>query len=303
MSSLNKRSSDSLPATNVQSDIAYEPNNTTAPLEKIKVLLNNEVIECSIGDYIFGVVAAEMPALYEKEALKAQAVAAYTFACYRIKNNTASNYDISAEPETAQCFITRQEAAKRWGENAQEYTTKLDECISAVLGQKLTYNNQIILAAYHAISSGTTNSCKDVWGNDVPYLQSVESLDDLQADNYLTEVILTTDELVDKLDEFCAPSGNPQEYFSNVEKADSGYIKSIKYCGTVLTGSDIRSALELRSCNFEIDFSNDAFKFTVKGYGHGVGMSQTGANAMAKRGNSYEEILLYYYPGTKLEKI
>ncbi len=302
LSSLKNQSGDSLPTANIQSGVTYESNANDISLQKIKVLKDGDVIEYTVNDYIFGVVAAEMPALYEEEALKAQTVAAYTFACYKKETDKNQDYDISAEAETAQCFITRQEAATRWGEKAQEYTSKLDSCISSVLGETLTYENKIIFAAYHAISPGVTNSCLDVWGKDLPYLQSVNSSDDCLADNYLTEVTFTTDEIAEKLKSFNDAAGEPQDYFTDLNKSNNGYVKTLKYCGKEITGSEIRSALNLRSCNFEITFSDNLFKFTVKGYGHGVGMSQTGANAMAKKGYNYQEILLYYYPQTKLQK-
>ena len=292
----------SLPASNAQSSVPYETLTDNTPIEKIKVLKNGEVLEFSLKDYLFGVVAAEMPALYEEEALKAQTVAAYTFVCYKKSYNSNLDYDISAEAETAQCFITRQETAARWGDKADEYASKLDRCISAVMGQFITHNNQIILAAYHALSAGKTNSCQDVWNKDLPYLQSVDSSSDTLAENFLTTVTLTVDEISEKLKSFSAPSSEPQNYFTDILKTDNGYVKSLKYCNKELSGNDLRNALNLRSCHFEIAFLENVFTFTVKGYGHGVGMSQTGANALAKQGKNYEEILLYYYPNTVLQK-
>lgn len=302
LSALKNSQSSATPITNSQSDVPYEKPNGNIKLEKIKVLKDGEIWEYSINDYLFGVLAAEMPALYEEEALKAQTVAAYTFACYKKSTGDTQDYDISSEPETAQCFITRTEACARWGTKAQEYTSKLDRCIASVLGQRITYDNQPIFAAYHAISAGTTNSCKDVWGTDLPYLISVSSTDDALADNYLTEVTFTPAELTEKLKDFHIAENLSQDCFGEIFKNGGGYVTSLKYCGKEITGSEIRKALDLRSCCFEISFEDNLFKFTVKGYGHGVGMSQTGANAMAKQGKTYEEILLHYYPNTVLQK-
>ncbi len=295
-------SDDPLPTAKPQADIAYEKQNNNIGFEKIKVLKDGAVAEYSAKDYIFGVVAAEMPALYHEEALKAQAVAAYTFACYRKTNNTNTKYDITADGDTAQCFITREEAASRWGEKADEYTQKIDSCIAAVQGEVLTFEGAPIFAAYHAISSGKTNSCADVWGSDLPYLKSASSSGDMLADGYLSEAIFTADELAEKLKGIKTASGEPQNYFTDMKTTDSGYVKSITYCGKEISGAQVCKLTGLRSSNFEVTFADGNFKFTVKGYGHGVGMSQTGADYMAKQGSAYQEILLHYYSGATLQK-
>lgn len=302
LSSLSKVKNTALPTAKPQNNIAYENKNQNIGFETIRVLKDGSVLEVAVKDYIFGVVAAEMPALYENEALKAQAVAAYTFACYRLQNNTDAEYDITADGETAQCFITREEAAARWSEKTDEYTKKLDSCITAVEDQWLSYNGAPIFAAYHAISSGTTNACADVWGKDLPYLNEVESLGDQLANGFLSEAAFTTDELCEKLKDIASPAGEPQNYFTDINTTENGYVKSITYCGKQTTGSAICKAMGLRSSNFKISFADGSFTFTVKGYGHGVGMSQTGANYMAEQGSSYEEILLHYYKGATLEK-
>lgn len=302
LSSLSKAQSIALPTAKPQADVAYENQSQDMGFEKIRVLKDGAVTEVTAKDYIFGVVAAEMPALYESEALKAQAVAAYTFACYRIQNNTNTEYDISADPETAQCFITREEASARWGDKADEYAKKIDDCIAAVQGELLVYEKKPIFAAYHAISSGKTNSCLDVWGNDLPYLKSVISAGDSLADKFLSEVAFTADELAEKLKSIATPEGEPQNYFTDVKTTDNGYVKNLTFCGKQVSGSQISEILDLRSANFEISFADGKFTFSVKGYGHGVGMSQTGADYMAKQGSNYREILLHYYNGATLEK-
>lgn len=302
LSSLSKADSDALPTAKPQNDVVYKKQNGDVGFEKIKVLKDGEIIEYSANDYIFGVVAAEMPALYEAEALKAQAVAAYTFACYRMQNNTNAEYDISADSDTAQCFITREESAARWGEKADEYAKKIDDCITAVQGEFLAYDGEPIFAAYHAISPGTTNSCADVWGSNLSYLKSVNSAGDSLADGYLSVATFTADELAEKLKTITSPEVEPQDYFTDIKTTDNGYVKEITYCGTDTTGTQIAELLELRSANFTVSFTDDNFTFTVKGYGHGVGMSQTGADYMAKQGSNYEEILSHYYDGATLQK-
>lgn len=287
-----------------KSDVAYKQDTakTTIGFDEIKVLKDDKVLQLSTKDYIFGVVAAEMPALYHEEALKAQAVAAYTFACYQKANNTNTKYDISADPKTAQCFITRDEAKAKWGEKADEYEQKIDNCISEVKNQWLSFEGKPIFAAYHAISSGVTNSSADVWGKDLAYLKSVDSIGDRLANKYLSEAVFSAEELAKKLKDINKPSGEAQNYFSDIITTDSGYVKEITYCKKQTTGAVISDALGLRSSNFEVSFADGNFKFTVKGYGHGVGMSQTGADYMAQQGSSYKEILLHYYSGAVLEK-
>lgn len=301
LAALNTDAGASISIATPQDNILYEKDDSSKEIEKIKVLKDGEIYEYGMSDYIFGVVAAEMPALYEKEALKAQAVAAYTFALYK-KDAANGDYDITSDPETAQCFITREEAAERWGENTEEYTQKIDGCIAEVIGQTITYDNKPIFAAFHAISSGTTNNCVDVWGSDLPYLKSVDSVGDCLADGYLSEVTFTAEELAEKLKSVTASTGEAKNYFSDIKSVDNGYVKEINYCGKTVSGFEICKLLGLRSANFEIEFADGVFTFNVKGYGHGVGMSQTGADYMAKQGSSYEEILLHYYDGAKLQK-
>ncbi len=271
--------------------------------EDFNILIDGNTQKISARDYVFGVVAAEMPAMYEKEALKAQAVAAYTFACYRKAVREGEEYDLTNNPETDQCYITREAAKERWGEAHEEYAAKIDECIDEVLGTLVTYNGETAQTVYHAISPGVTVSCKDVWGSAVPYLTSVESMGDKLSDGYLSEAVFTADELSAALKSIAEPSGEPQNYFSNITTAESGRVTSIDYCGKSVGGGELAKALSLRSANFSVEYKDGSFIFSVKGYGHGVGMSQNGANYMAKQGSSYEEILLHYYQGATLEKI
>lgn len=302
LSALSKSPITAVPTIKPQYDEPYQDQNTEFKFEEIKVLKDGVVTPYSTKDYLFGVIAAEMPALYETEAIKAQVVAAYTFACYRMLGQTDSNYDITADGETAQCFITREEAAARWGEKAAEYTKKIDDCIDSVAGYTLIYNGEVIFAAYHAISPGVTNSCLDVWEKDIPYLISVSSDGDKFVDNYLSEVTFTSTEIAEKLKSINTVTGEAQNYFSNIVATNTDYVKEINFCGKTITGAQLREALNLRSSNFTVSYADNKFIFTVKGYGHGVGMSQTGANYMAKQGKTFEEILLHYYNGATLQK-
>lgn len=302
LSALSKSPSTAVPTVKPQYNEPYQDPTAEFKFEEIKVLKDGVVTPYSTKDYLFGVIAAEMPALYETEAIKAQAVAAYTFACYRMLGHTDTDYDITADGDTAQCFITREEAAARWGEKAAEYTKKIDDCIDSVAGYTLIYNGEVIFAAYHAISPGVTNSCLDVWGKDIPYLISVNSDGDKLADNYSSEATFTSAEITERFKSINAASGEVQNYFSNIVTTDTGYVKEINFCGKTITGAQVRETLNLRSSNFTVSYNDDKFTFTAKGYGHGVGMSQTGANYMAKQGKTFEEILLHYYSGATLHK-
>ena len=257
-------------------------------------------------DYVFGVVAAEIPATYETEAIKAQAVAAYTYAVFKKNEAKITNreYDLSDSGENSQCYITKEQAAEKWGEKAKENEEKLLSAIKSVLGQTIIYDGEPILAVYHAVSSGKTENASDIWGGNYPYLKSVDSVNDLLNPDYLSTVSLPTAELTNALNKAnITVSGEAASWFGEAVRTSNGAIKQINICGNAISGDSLRQALGLRSNNFEISLEGDTFTFTVKGYGHGVGMSQYGANRMALQGSSYTEILSAYYTGCKLGKI
>lgn len=261
-----------------------------------------KITEISREDYIFGVVAAEMPASYEAEALKAQAVAAYTYACYYRNANQNGEYDLSTDYTVSQCYITRDEAKEKWGSKADEYTEKIESAVKAVGSSKLKYNGEIILAVYHAISAGKTESCSNVWGKNYPYLKSVDSSFDKNAEKYEQKTEFAESELKEKFGDSIKWSGKPENYFGKTTLTDAGYVKEITICDKKTDGTDVRNHLDLRSACFKVDYENGKFVFTTYGYGHGVGMSQNGANALAKQGKSCEEILLHYYSGCELSE-
>ena len=258
-----------------------------------------EITEINREDYIFGVIAAEMPALYEEEALKAQSVAAYTYACYYRELNKNENYDLSTDPSVSQCYITKEEARKKWGDKADEYTEKLEKVIADTAGYTVKYDGKIILAVYHAIAAGKTEESGNVWGRSYPYLKSVDSSLDKESPNYTQTVSFSEAELK-KLLNGVKFSGKCENYFTAPVKYPSGYVKEIKVCGTAVSGTNIRNCLDLRSACFDVVYENGMFKFTTYGYGHGVGLSQNGANALAKEGKDFKEILMHYYTGCQV---
>lgn len=267
------------------------------------------IITVSNSDFLPGAIAVEMPLSYPEEALKAQAVAAYTYySRLREQNRTSktpSPYDFSANVKNWKVYVTSEEMENRWGDNFQEYYTKLTDIANSVKDEALYYDGELALCTYYAISSGKTEACEEVWGGEYDYLIPVDSSGDIYAEGYETTVTVSPEEVKaaakQKWPE--ADLSIPvQNWFGETEKTSSGTVQTILLGGEKAKGEDIRIAFGLRSANFEIAYDNGNFIFTVKGYGHGVGMSQTGACYMAKQGSSYQEILQWYYPGTELLK-
>lgn len=267
--------------------------------------------EISAEDYIVGAVCAEMPATFEKEALKAQAVAAHTYA-ERQKAKALASPDselcgayFSNDSEKYQAFFTENQAKQYYGENYEKYIEKIREAVSEVSDEIIVYNDEPIIAAFHSMSAGKTESAENVWGNDVEYLIPVESEADSSAPKFLEEYEFTEDEMRTKLEnafEGIELDDDPENWFGNAEKSESLTVLSIEAGDKTLTGQEIRAALSLRSAAFDISY-DDGFKITTRGYGHAVGMSQYGANAMAEDGKDYKEILEHYYPNTAIKKL
>ncbi len=265
---------------------------------RLKDKTSGEVTVISARDYILGVVSAEMPASYHIEALKAQTVAAYTFALWRKNENKKEEYDITNDSNLDQAYIDKSGRAKKWGEKEGEYTEKILSAIDAVLGQTVNYEGKIALTLYTAISGGKTENVKNLWGKEYPYLTPVESVGDLLSQNYLTTADFKKEQLTEKIPKIADIPAS--KWFSSPSYSESGTVLSYSFGEVTLTGKEIRSALNLRSANFDVTAKDDQFTFTVRGYGHLVGMSQYGANYMAQQGNDYKEILKWYYKGTEV---
>ncbi|MBE6746847.1 MAG: stage II sporulation protein D [Ruminococcaceae bacterium] len=279
---------------------AEEPAPQTVPSEEketITVMLtaSDKTENMDMISYVIGCVAAEMPAEYEKEALKAQAVASYSYALFMKNSSSDGKSDISDNPSVHQAYVSESELRTKWGNNYEKYVSAIKEAVSETEGQYLTYNSQPIKPVYHALSPGRTNSAEDVWGGSIPWLVSVNSVADKLSPIYITSFEFTEKELMKLLK--CKEIS-----IGDTVTAVSGYVKRISISGTDYTGEELRSILSLRSGNFTVEHKDGIYKFTCQGYGHGVGMSQYGANEMAKNGSTYKEILSHYYPGTKIEK-
>ncbi len=267
--------------------------------------------EIPVIDYIVGAVCAEMPATFETEALKAQAVAAHTYA-ERQKQKALTTPDpelngayFSNDSTKYQAYFTESQARQYYGENYEQYAEKIRKAAEAVADEILVYNDEPIIAAFHSMSSGKTESAENIWGSEIEYLVSVESKEDKTAPKYLEEYSFTTDEMRKLLEtafEDIKLGSEPEKWFGKAELSDAGTVLGMPVGDMTLTGQEIRTALSLRSAAFEVKYDK-GFAITTKGYGHAVGMSQYGANAMAQEGSTYKEILAHYYPGTELERV
>ena len=267
-----------------------------------------EVEQVKIDDYLCNVVSAEMPADYAEEALKAQAVVARTYTIYKINNKKHENADICDDSTCCQAWVDKETRFSRWEESKRESNwEKIQKCVKETQGQIITYQNQPINAFFHANSGGKTELPVNVWGGTgLPYLQVVETTGEEGYTQYESEIELTQDELIEKLRTKYSDINidfNNQDDLKIVTYTDSGRVKTVKFGNHEISGVETRTLLGLKSTNFEIIKENDKIKFIVKGYGHGVGMSQTGADAMAKQGKDYKEIINHFYSGVEIKEV
>ena len=265
----------------------------------------NEIEEVPIDTYLCNVVSAEMPADFEKEALKAQAIVARTYTIYKIQNKKHENADICDDSTCCQAWISKEDRLAKWDENIRESNwKKIEECINETKGKIITYDGKPINAFFHSNSGGKTEIPVNVWGGTgYPYLQVVETAGEDGYSQYQSEVILSQDELINKLKtkyEDITIDFNNNDDLKILEYTDSGRVKTVKFGNHELSGTETRSLLGLRSTNFEMVKEDENIKFSVKGYGHGVGMSQTGADSLAKEGKNCEDIIKHFYIGVEI---
>lgn len=271
-------------------------------------LSDGTVTEMTMADYLWRVVAAEMPASFEPEALKAQAVAARTYAAAKMAAGEANHpdADMCTDISCCQAYITPQDAAANWGASASSYEAKISAAVADTSGVIATYGGQPIQAVFFSSAAGRTADAVEVWGNDVPYLTGVESPEGEEVPNYHSTVTVPVEEFrTTLLSQVTGAdlSGDPSGWFGTPVLASNGGVTSIPVGGVSVTGATLRALFGLRSTVFTVQADSTAVTFSVTGYGHGVGMSQYGANAMAKEGKSYEEILKWYYTGVELEQM
>ena len=291
---------------NVINDYDYKEYN------KIKLLhaATGEIEEIPLDEYIYGVVSAEMPALFEEEALKAQTIVARTYTIYKMKNNNGKHEgaDICDDSKCCQAWISKEDRFQKWEEaSAQTNWDKIVKCVDSTQGKIITYNGEPINAFFHSNSGGITETTADVWGGEgYPYLQAVETSGEDAYSQYHSEVSLTKQTFIDKIKE------KHQEFEINFDEPDcinileytnGNRVKQIKIGNLTLSGVEVRTILGLKSANFVCNIEGDYIKFEVIGYGHGVGLSQTGADSMAKKGSNYEEIIKHFYTGVEIVEI
>lgn len=267
-----------------------------------------KVVSMNEWDFIFYTVAAEMPVDYGEEALKAQTVASYTYFCrQRLSQKKSPSAALHGADfaDVPSCFpdgYTDDYLKEKWGNRYTECRRTLEKAVNAVFGQTLTYEGELILAAYHAISCGNTEAASVVWNTDYPYLKSVPCPGDTLAEGYETTARFTAAELAAALSEVngVSLSGTADGWMGNISHSAAGTVTSMEIGGQTLTGRQVRKLLGLRSASFTAAYTNGSFLFTVRGFGHGVGMSQYGAGYLARQGMSYAEILKYFYTGAEL---
>jgi stage II sporulation protein D len=265
---------------------------------------NGEIKKMTLDDYLTGVVAAEMPAEFEPEALKAQAVAARTYALKRIEARSAEQaYDVDTTEKT-QAWISNQEMFRKWGIiNYFKYRNKIAGAVAETAGKVITFNGQKIDALYHS-SSGRKNTeqASDVWGNDIYYLTSVSS-GETNPLRFVKHQIFDIDSFYKALGITPVPTEFSEHDLLIIDRTRAGRVKTLAVHNKVFTATDFRAKLQLASTDFEWRLQGKKIELITYGKGHGVGMSQYGANDLAKAGKGYAEILAHYYPGTKIEKL
>ena len=275
---------------------------------QVMVKLEDGTVETmAMDDYLWRVVAAEMPASFEPEALKAQAVAARTYTYSKMERTTSAHpeADVCTDVNCCQAYRTQEEAATSWGSNAQMYTEKIAAAVADTDGVAVLYDGSPIQAVFFSSADGRTVDAVEVWGNAVPYLTGVDSPEGEEVPNYHSTVTLTAEEFkTTLLAEYPRAdlSGDPSGWFSNTVSNSAGGVSSVDVGGVTISGQELRTLFSLRSTSFTVSAGADGVTFAVTGYGHGVGMSQYGANALAQEGKSCEEILKWYYTGVEVEQ-
>lgn len=287
------------------------PTETVVTDDVIRVLdfTSGQVTELAMQDYVTGAVLAEMPATYHEEALKAQAVAARTYAVRQREKQRLDpdemlmGADISNDSTRFQAYFTPEQAKAFYGESYEKYYDIVSSAVEATEGEILVYDGEPIVAAFHSTSGGRTESAEVVWGSAMEYLVPVESVEDENSPVYYDEKIFTEDELSSRIEEAYPDadfSGEPEKWIIIGDRSASGTVIELTAGGEILSGTEFRQLLGLRSANFETEYADGRFTVTTKGNGHGVGMSQYGANAMANEGANYREILMHYYTGAEI---
>ncbi len=307
-----EKGSSSSPSAPPKSASSSQPVPTVAASFRILDSVSGKILTVDDRSFLYGGVAAEMSPDAPPEALRAQAVACYTYYSRlreeqrKSPSSELKGADFSADLQNGEKYVSPDLMKTRWGSVYDAKYRELTDAVSPVFGQVLKYGGDLIDSTYFAISSGNTENASDVWGGNCPYLVSVASPGDRYAGGYQTSAVFTSDQF-----KTCALnaapkanlSGNPSAWLGAAQRTAAGMVKTISIGGQSVDGSAVRAAFNLRSSDFSVSYADGKFTFLVKGYGHNVGMSQIGAEYMASQGSSYRQILSWYYPGTDLASV
>jgi stage II sporulation protein D len=289
--------------------INYETIDKKSPIIKVYNHKLGKTQEMDMEEYLCGVLAGEMPAEFNMEALKAQAVAARTFVIYKENQGKQSKHKdavICTDYKHCQEYKSYDDLKKKNGEEwMKDSYSKIQQAVKETKGHIITYNNKPILTLYFSTSSGKTENSEEVFSTAYPYLKSVESpYDKDYSPKYVSTLKISNKDFVNALQKSYSDIQLDEDNLSNqikiLETSDGGSVEKIKIGNKEIKGINVRSILNLNSANFDIDFKDNYLDFIVKGYGHGVGMSQWGAEGMAKEGYKYYDILSHYYAGTQI---
>lgn len=274
----------------------------------LQVLCGGETVSMTMTDYLKGVVRGEMPASFEGEALKAQAAAERTYIYYQMQGGRKTAHpdaDICTDHTCCNAWLSQEDAAQKWGEHAAEYEAKIEQAVRETDGQVVLYHGTPILAAFHSSSAGKTAKSGDVWTSDLPYLASVKSPEsEDNVPNYYSVKTLTAAEFCDTFRAVYPQadfSSDAAGWVQNLTQNSSDRVESVTIGGVTVSGTEVRSLYSLRSACFTAEAGEDSVTFHVTGYGHGVGMSQYGANELAREGKTWREILAWYYTDTTID--
>ena len=274
----------------------------------VYIKAEDKVCDMNVNQYLKEVVSAEMPADFHTEALRAQAIAARTYLINRMRayqqSQTPEEHKgayMCTDPKHCKAWISEEKRKEIWGkEKAEANWKKISDAVDSTGKLILTYNDEPISAVFHSTSSGYTENAKDVWGGNAAYLVSVKSEGDTQSPKYNSEKEMTLDEFKKIAEEKIAGVNWEKGIIGEIVRSEAGGIKTITLGGAVVKGTDFRFMYDLRSTNIDIEVDGDNVKMKVKGFGHGVGMSQYGANYLANHGKNFEDILKTYYTGVEL---
>lgn len=256
----------------------------------VSALVNNKKADLSLEDYIVGVVSCEMPASFNIEALKAMSVAARTYALYKSERNKTLKTTTDD-----QCYIDESAMKEKWKNNFDKYYNKINNAVNDTKGEYMIYNDKTIIAFYFSISNGKTENVENVFSQKLDYLVSVDSSWDKRNNNNEKDVKMKVSDFLKKLN-----ISDERINDIKIDRSNTNRINNIKINNKNYKGTKFRSLLNLKSTDIEIKYDNDYVYLHTVGYGHGVGMSQYGANYMAQDGYKYEDILKHYYKDVKI---